>query len=347
MQTASLSLSDRRQRAEQNRDAARRFLQGHGSQARGPDVRIHGGTTMLLRLVDDPHEWRAQRRALSAQIQTAGGYLIPQTFADVFEEALLYASPLRDYGTIVTTERGGTWRLPTIDDTGNAGTIVGEDQTPSPTNIDVTTFGSITTYTQKFTSNWLFIPTELVEDAADIVLNRLAAVLGRRIARYQNTVWTPQILAAATLGVTTASATAIAGDELIALYFSIDPAYRERPGFSWQMNNGTLQYIRELKDAAGRYLFRQRRKPGEPDLLLGAPVAVNRDMAGIAASAITVACGDFSKIFIRDVGREARVLRTSETHADTDQDGYIAFMRSEAALADAGTHPVKYLQQHS
>lgn len=344
------NLSDRLKRAEENRKAFRRFFcrdeREMEDQWEQGDLEC-AGDLLAIRLRDNPREVRAMKRAMSAQLETAGAYLIPQTFADYFEEALLYASALRDWATVIPTERGGAWKLPMVDDTANEGVIVPENSLPSPDGLDITTFQSLTLYTQKFSSNWFTIPHELIEDVPDLIERKLAGVLARRIGRLQNITFTPQILASATLGGITASATVIASDDLTNLYFSIDPAYRESPGFCWQMANSTLQYIREIKDGQGRYIFQQRTKEDEYDLILGKPAIVNRDMAAIASANITVACGDFSKVTIRDVGREVQLKVTNERFADPDQTGVIGFMRSEAALTDAGTHPIKYLQQHS
>jgi hypothetical protein len=41
------------------------------------------------------------------------------------------------------------------------------------------------------------------------------------------------------------------------------------------------------------------------------------------------------------------VLRLNERYADFGQVGFIAFMRIDGNLVDAGTHPINLLQQHS
>lgn len=338
------TLSQRRERAEQNRAALSRFLQGKLKNGDFGDC-VCRGDELAIRFAASPRQWRAEQRAMSAQLETAGAYSIPASFADFTEAAMLYASPLRDWGTIVPTERGGEWRLPMIDDTAVEGTVVPENSLPAA--LDITTFSSVNLFAHKFTSGWFLLPFGLIEDVPDLVEKSLAGAIGRRIGRCQNSSFAPTIVAQATLGITTASATAITADEMTALFYSIDPYYREQPNFCWQMANSTLQAVRQLQDSAGRFIFRQRRKPEEPDLLLGKPAIVNRDMAAIAAGAITVLIGDFSKVIIRDVGREVRLRMSRERFAENDQVGVIGFMRSEAALADAGTHPIKYLQQHS
>jgi HK97 family phage major capsid protein len=52
--------------------------------------------------------------------------------------------------------------------------------------------------------------------------------------------------------------------------------------------------------------------------------------------------GDLSKYLIRDVS-SIRLVRLEERYADLDQIAFIAFMRSDGNLLDAGTRPVKWL----
>jgi hypothetical protein len=51
-----------------------------------------------------------------------------------------------------------------------------------------------------------------------------------------------------------------------------------------------------------------------------------------------------SKYYIRRVN-EVRIYRLEERYRDNDQDGFVAFVREDGNLMDAGTAPVKYLQQ--
>lgn len=294
-------------------------------------------------LHEDAHHYRAQHRAMSAQIGTAGAYSVPSTFEARLEMALLYASAIRDSATVVRAA-GNPYRFPTVDDTGVSGFELPENSQPSPNPDDVTTIGQIQMFARKWTSGIVVSPFELVEDAPDLFAAWLGDLLGRRIARGQNTKFTVEVLAAATKGRQATSATAISGDDLIELVHAIDPAYRESPGFCIHMHNSIAKTVRELKDASGRYLFKRRKRPGQPDTLLGHRLVINRDMAStIASGNITAAAGDFSKVVVRDT-REARLKQMDERYADVDQIGFAAFLRSSVAIADAGTHPVQYLQ---
>ena len=56
--------------------------------------------------------------------------------------------------------------------------------------------------------------------------------------------------------------------------------------------------------------------------------------------------GDLQKQIIRKV-KDMSVLRLNERYADFGQVGFIAFMRIDGSLVDAGTHAINVLQQHS
>jgi HK97 family phage major capsid protein len=62
----------------------------------------------------------------------------------------------------------------------------------------------------------------------------------------------------------------------------------------------------------------------------------------IASGNKTVIYGALRKFKIRDVSA-IRMRRLVERYADSDQEAFVMFMRSDANLVDAGTHPIKYL----
>jgi HK97 family phage major capsid protein len=66
-------------------------------------------------------------------------------------------------------------------------------------------------------------------------------------------------------------------------------------------------------------------------------------MAVMAANAKSILFGAFKKYHARQV-REVTVLRLVERYADSLQVGFLGFLRSDSALLDAGTNPVKFYQ---
>jgi HK97 family phage major capsid protein len=141
---------------------------------------------------------------------------------------------------------------------------------------------------------------------------------------------------------TTGETTSITYDDLVELEHSVDPAYRKNARF--MMSDAALKVIKKLKDGIGRPLWMAGLAVKEPDTINAYPYVINQDMAVPAASAKTVLFGDFSNYFIRRVAG-VQVLRLQERYAELNQVGFLCFQRWDGQLVDAGTHPIKYLQQ--
>jgi HK97 family phage major capsid protein len=99
--------------------------------------------------------------------------------------------------------------------------------------------------------------------------------------------------------------------------------------------------VKKLKDTQGRPLFQPGLANKEPDTINGYPYQINQSMAVMAANAKSIAFGQLSKYFIRNVA-QIEVLRLTERYADFGQVGFLAFSRADGNLLDAGTNPVKY-----
>ena len=118
----------------------------------------------------------------------------------------------------------------------------------------------------------------------------------------------------AEIGATTATLTF---DDITKLFFSVKPEYRM--GGSWLMNDETAQYLRNLKDDAGNYLWR-----GSADTLFGKPVTISNEMPSIGKGAKPVAFGDFSYYWI--ISRFPMTVKVlKEIFAMHGQNGYLAY----------------------
>lgn len=298
-----------------------------------------------------PRLARQEQRALSVGTTTAGGYTVPEGFIYSLERSLLAYANVRQVADVLVTDTGNTLPWPTVNDTANSGELLAEGGSIG-SSVDPT-FGVINMLAYKYSSKPTLVSAELLEDSAFNLARELGSMHGERIGRIQGTHFTtgdnsskPQgIVTASGLGKTAASATAIAADELFDLLHSIDPAYRSDPSFGFMMHDNILLAVRKLKDSQNRYLWQENMRVGEPDQLLGKPVIVNQAMqSSIATATKTILAGAFKKYKIRDV-RNVRMRRLVERYADTDQEGFVTFMRSDGRLLDAGTDPVKHLIQ--
>lgn len=63
------------------------------------------------------------------------------------------------------------------------------------------------------------------------------------------------------------------------------------------MSGTTLAAIRKLKDGQGNYLWQPSHQAGQPETILGRPVAEAVDMPEVEADALPVLFGDFATAF--------------------------------------------------
>ncbi len=63
------------------------------------------------------------------------------------------------------------------------------------------------------------------------------------------------------------------------------------------MNRATAGVCRKLKDADGRWLWTDSLVEGQPDRLLGYPVAFSESMPTIGVDSLSIAFGDFQRAY--------------------------------------------------
>jgi HK97 family phage major capsid protein len=293
------------------------------------------------------------RNALSGEDGSSGGYTKDQTLINNLELAMLAYGGVMQVAEIIRTATGDLMRWPTANDTTNTGRQVGENASHDAGTDP--SFGAVEWNAYTFTSDIVKVPNELMTDSVFNLPTVLGQMLGQRLGRIQNTKYTTGtgagtakgITVCAAAGVTAASATAIAFDELIDLEHSLDPSRRAMPGVGYMFHDSILKALRKLKDGEGRYLWMAGANSGAPDTLNTYPYQINQDMASsIAASAITILFGEMPAYKVRQVGN-VMLRRLDERFADTNQTGFLAIMRGDGNLLDAGDHPIKKLTQHS
>jgi len=290
------------------------------------------------------------RREMRAQATTpgsAGGDLIPEGFVYEVERALLAYGGMRQVSSTIRTETGATLPWPTCNDTTNLGSILAENVQVGTQDVE---FGSTDLGAFKYTSELVLVSEEMMTDAFTDLGSLLGSLLGERIARILNQHFTTGtgsgqpsgIVSGSISGKTTASATAITAGEIIDLFHSVDPMYRESLSSVWMMNDSSIAAVRKLTDSDGQFLWQAGMQAGIPDRLYGRAVVVNQDVADIGAGAFPIIFGDFSLYKIRDVAG-VRLYRLGERYRDYDQTGFVIFSRHDGVLLNAGTNPVKYL----
>lgn len=286
-----------------------------------------------------------QLRAQGVGTDTAGGFTVAEGFIANLERALLAFGGMRQVSTVIRTTEGNNLPWPTSDDTSNEGIEIGENTQVTEQDI---TYGQVVFHAHKYTSKLVRVSVELLTDSAFNIASETGSMLGERLARITNRRYTagdgsnqPEgVTVGGTLGVTAAAAMVFTVDELYDLKHSVDPAYRLSP--TWMINDTTLLAIKKKKDGEGRYLWQSSLAGGIPDTIDGDPIQVNQHMPSPTSALRPIVYGDFSKYVIRDV-LGIRTRRLVERYAEFDQEGFVAFLRTDGKIIDAGTNPLKYM----
>lgn len=299
-----------------------------------------------LKSLADRREWEA--RAQSIGTASAGGNVVPKSFVNEVETALLTFGGMRSVASVIRTADGQDLPWPTENDTTNKGVIVAENTAVAEQDL---TFGQQTLKHYKYSSKMIRVPVELLQDAAIDLASYIGQRLGERIGRITNEHFTtgtgtgqPQgVATGATLGKAgaTGQTLTVTYDDLVDLQHAVNPAYRTNA--VWMFNDATLKAIKKLKDSQNRPLWSAGLAEREPDTILGHAYVINQDVAAMAASAKSILFGDFSKYKIRDV-LDVTLVRLDERFAEFHQVAFLAFSRHDGLLLDAGTNPVKFYQ---
>jgi HK97 family phage major capsid protein len=326
-------------------DAASRLGRNSGDKGLSVYAKwLKGGDKAL-----NAEDWAAIRNTMSTTTGSEGGFTVDSEVANSVLDALKAYGGMRGISTVIQTSGTGAMSFPTSDGTTEEGEIIAENA--EATDLDLV-FGTIGLPVYKFSSKVVAVPFELLQDSnVDIeafVRNRLTTRLGR-ITNRMFTVGTGTaqpngVITAATVGVpaanSTSQVTAVTYDSLVNLQHSVDPAYREQGNTRWMFNDATLRELRKIKDDQKRPIFvpgyETGNPAGAPDRLLGSPITINQHMANMAASARSIAFGDFSHYHIRDVMAVEMFRFTDSAYTKKGQVGFLAWMRSGGNLVDVG-----------
>ena len=269
--------------------------------------------------------------ALETGTDAEGGYLVPDEFHNAVVQGLADNNVLRSLATVIRTTHDR--KIPVMSSAGTAYLVAEE---AAYTEADPT-FGQVTLGAYKI-GRLCKASEELVADSAFDLQRLLTNDFTRAIGAKEQALFISGtgsgqptgLLTSAATGVTAAATTSITSDEVIDLFYSVKAGYRRRG--TWLMNAAVIKAIRKLKaSGSGEYLW----QPGladRPDTILGRPVRECDDMpSAIAASAKTIAFGDFSYFWIADRRRLA-VRRLNELYAANGQVGFIGAERTDGVL---------------
>jgi len=314
-----------------------------------------------------------------------GGYFVPAGFVQDIEKATKYFANLLDGSSIriMETATGNVLPYPTSNDTNEAWTLLSEttqivdggttpnysttgvlpSATPGNVLASNVTFGAY-----KGSTGLVRVSLELMQDSAFSIESFLKEAFAVRLGRgyeYYLTLGSgsnapfgilPAIAASGATAVVAGGSSANDGivgntgvnsigyQDLVNLIHSVDPTYRR--GAKFMFSDLTLAHLKTRIDKFGRPLWVPSVRESEPDTVAGFPYVINQAFPQIAASATTVAFGQWSKFLARKV-RDLSIVRLDERFADYGEVAYVGFSRIDSRLIDAGTHPLNVLVQHS
>lgn len=282
----------------------------------------------------------------------SGGFTVPQGFYNTLVETSRAYGAFLDPGfaNIIDTDAGNPIPVPLEDDTANAAAIVAEGA--STTTSTDATFATLTLGSFMYRS-LVRVSLELLQDSAFNLEDYIARKLAIRLARGFNAHATtgtnsgqPQGIANATVGASightaaTGNTTTFPYISLVALEHSLDPGYRQNA--QWMFGDGVLQALKQQLDSQNRPLW----TPGFagyadasspftkfPDRILGYQYKINQDMPVMAASARSLAFGDWSYYMVRRV-RNMMITRAAERFIDQGQIGFYLFARLDGKYAN-------------
>lgn len=318
-------------------DAFREFLR-HGMQQMSSEDRA-----ALSGAFVDGSDLRAQGVAVDA----AGGYLVPEDYRATMTETMASFGGMLDVINFIDTSTGAKLPWPTNDDTANKGAILTENTQVTEQDM---TFGTTSLDAYMYTSKLVRVSYQLLQDSAFDLDTWLPRKLAERIARIVNEHFTIGdgtdkplgLVPGGTVGVTAAAVDEITYDEVVDLEHSVDPAYRnERAAFMF--SDAALAGLRKVKDGDGRPLWQPSLVAGQADNFNGRRYVVNQDMPEPAASAKSVAFGDFHAGYVGRRVTNTTVLRLTERYADFLQVGFLGFERVDGTPDDTGAY--RLLQQ--
>ncbi len=268
-------------------------------------------------------------RALTVGSDANGGYTVPTVLLNTVIKALSETNFMRQLGTVVTTT--STTNIP-IGATKPTFALIAENGAYPAVDA---TFGVKTLKAYKV-GGVILASDELLNDSGvnieqyitGLIIEGIGAfeenkfILGSGTSDYQG-------LTTATVGVTSASPTALTSDEVLDLFYSVGAKYR--PQSTFVVGDSFEKAVMKLKDTTGRYLWNMGMTAGVPNMLNNRPIYNSAYVPALAATNVVAAFGDMSYFNIADRGTMI-MKRLNELYAGSGQVGFQVSKRGDSRI---------------
>jgi HK97 family phage major capsid protein len=287
-------------------------------------------------------------RDLTKLTDAAGKFTVPTSFYNQLVEHMIEVSGILQAGpTILNTTSGENIQIPkTLTHTPSpaivleAGAILESDGTFGQTTLGAFKYGRMVQVSRELvTDTGVDLQGYLAKAAGRALGNAFGAdmVTGPGTTTPRGVIVDANAGATGPVGTTTTfgnQATVGQGfDLIISLYHSVISPYRMSRSCGWVMNDTTASLVRRIKNTNGDYVWQPSTQVGQPDSILGKPVFIDPFLASPAASAESIAFGDWSAYFVRYAG-PIRFERSDEFAFANDLVSFRALLRADAALVD-------------
>jgi HK97 family phage major capsid protein len=285
-----------------------------------------------------------------------GAFIVPDQFYNTLLTGIAQYSELMDVANVnlITSEKGGTMKLPQIDLSSISSSIVAENTDTPPVANPVVSSLSLKGFTYR--TNPIAATLVLEQDSFESVMDilgqafavGLARGIGSDLVTGAGSGSAPQgILTAAADSTVTSAGSAFTKAELQSIYFSVNRAYRISPKAAWLMHDDTYNSILALKDATTNRPLVNITEDGEK--LFGKRILISPEMP-TAAGSKAVLFGDLGQYQVRVIRNGATIRRNFQApgYAEKAVALYTGFLRVDAALnAPNGAKPVVYGTLHA
>lgn len=265
--------------------------------------------------------------------KTDNGAVIPTTIAQQIIKKVYDICPVLEQSTKYNVK--GNLQIPYYNDADSKLTVAYQDEFTALTSsngkfasINLSGFlaGALSKISLSLVNNSQF-------DIVNFVVDEMSEAI-KRFIEHELLIGTPsKVTGLSTLKnvVTTASATAITGDEIIDLHDAIKDTYQN--GAIWIMSSKTRTALRKLKDGEGRYLLNDDISSPFGTTLLGKPVYVSDNMPDIGAGNTSIYYGNMKGLATK-FNEEINVQVLREKFADEHAVGVIGWFEFDSKVQD-------------